>query len=149
MDVLHVKLLSVQKELEDLEVHLDLQGALVNKEVLLEARMVVSLDAIVVQAVMFLIIIMATGIIVMTNTAYLLQMDSVIIVATTNGEEQVPKVDLEAVLGEDLEIFNKVALQVAPTGEQDAIHGVEQGPINGVEQEPINGVEQQEINGVE
>ena len=141
MDVLHVKLLSVQKELEDLEVHLDLQGALVNKEVLLEARMVVSLDAIVVQAVMCLIIIMATGIIVMTNTAYLLQMDSVIIVATTNGEEQVPKVDLEAVLGEDLEIFNKVDLQVAPTGEQDTIHGVEQGPINGVEQEPINGVE--------
>ena len=148
-DVLHVQLLSAQKELEDLEVHLDLQGALVNKEVLLEARMVVSLDAIVVQAVMFLIIIMATGIIVMTNTAYLLQMDSVIIVATTNGEEQVPKVDLEAVLGEDLEIFNKVDLQVAPTGEQDAIHGVEQGPINGAEQEPINGVEQQEINGVE
>ena len=61
--------------------------------------MVVSLDAIVVQVVMFVIIITGTGIIVMTNTAYLLQTDSVIIVVTINGEEQAPAVDLEAVLG--------------------------------------------------
>ena len=31
-DVLHVQLLSAQKELEDLEVHLDLQGALVVRQ---------------------------------------------------------------------------------------------------------------------
>ena len=149
MDVLHVKLLSVQKELEDLEVHLDLQGALVNKEVLLEARMVVSLDAIVVQAVMFLIIIMATGIIVMTNTAYLLQTDSVIIVVTINGEEQAPAVDLEAVLGGNQQIINAVDLEVALVEEQDAIHMVQQEPTNGVEQPAINGVEQDAILAVE
>ena len=149
VDVLHVKLLSVQKELEDLEVHLDLQGALVNKEVLLEARMVVSLDAIVVQVVMFLIIITGTGIIVMTNTAYLLQTDSVIIVVTINGGEQAPAVDLEAVLGGDQQIINAVDLEVALVEEQDAIHMVQQEPTNGVEQPAINGVEQDAILAVE
>ena len=148
-DVLHVQLLSAQKELEDLEVHLDLQGALVNKEVLLEARMVVSLDAIVVQVVMFVIIITGTGIIVMTNTAYLLQTDSVIIVVTINGEEQAPAVDLEAVLGGDQQIINAVDLEVALVEEQDAIHMVQQEPTNGVEQPAINGVEQDAILAVE
>ncbi len=148
-DVLHVELLSAQKELEDLEVHLDLQGALVNKEVLLEARMVVSLDAIVVQVVMFLIIITGTGIIVMTNTAYLLQTDSVIIVVTINGEEQAPAVDLEAVLGGDQQIINAVDLEVALVEEQDTIHMVQQEPTNGVEQPAINGVEQDAILAVE
>jgi len=148
-DVLHVQLLSAHKELEDLEVHLDLQGALVNKEVLLEARMVVSLDAIVVQVVMFLIIITGTGIIVMTNTANLLQTDSVIIVVTINGEEQAPAVDLEAVLGGDQQIINAVDLEVALVEEQDAIHMVQQEPTNGVEQPAINGVEQDAILAVE
>ena len=148
-DVLHVQLLSTQKELEDLEVHLDLQGALVNKEVLLEARMVVSLDAIVVQVVMFVIIITGTGIIVMTNTAYLLQTDSVIIVVTINGEEQAPAVDVEAVLGGDQQIINAVDLEVALVEEQDAIHMVQQEPTNGVEQPAINGVEQDAILAVE
>ena len=148
-DVLHVQLLSAHKELEDLEVHLDLQGALVNKEVLLEARMVVSLDAIVVQVVMFLIIITGTGIIVMTNTAYLLQTDSVIIVVTINGEEQAPAVDVEAVLGGDQQIINAVDLEVALVEEQDAIHMVQQEPTNGVEQPAINGVEQDAILAVE